>query len=839
MSLKHASASTCCAALLALCGMSLQTAHAQGVFSTSSFTGDADSGISSTKTYTHAVDLNGSGETINGVAFAAGGAGTQNSLNYTLGIDSTGTYTGNANALTGSINKLATDFFYSTTSAGSESLLLSGLTPSTTYTLTFYCVGFGSAGGRQETLTDSQNTTPTIIDENASGSGNGFLLKDTYTTAASGAGSTSYQINFRVSAGGSFHEYGFSNEVAASTVTRDPFLWPFAQNSIWNQPIGSSAQYYALNLPAVGQNRTDWEYLSQTTSLDPARNDYSYGSTLGLTIKDNDPIVTSADDRSTNAIVGIVQPDGHLYQLQGASRPNPATDINGLAIGWSYYNSWAYTDLLGTGYFGSHTGSGLSGMGGAVRAWELASGDEYVIRHALKIELDQNFLWKNPSNAAQSYVWPARQADGSTNGYGAFKDDPALEMGSLLALPAGMTPAMLGIQTAAGRKLFHALQDYGAYVVDTSGVGYKNNGNYILSLCAERASREVFDMDTTGAFLSDISLMEQNLYAITNNGPSSIGGGGTPRRALAPPFAPVVGIANASFETPGLGTGSSAYQYSPVGASWSFSTPAGSAGAGFAGNSSAFSNPNAPDGQQAAFVQESGSMSQNVPSFAAASYTLTVSGAQRTAHNPGGPQSVDVYLDSTKIGTIAPTSGAFADYSVSLGTVSAGSHALRFQGTNTNGDSTAFLDKVRIVPGGGGGGTLAALPRTGWTASASSQSNNAPSVVLDGNLNTLWQTGAAQTNGQYFVVNMASARSFSQITLDTGTPVTDYPHGYQVFVSTDGTNWGTAIASNSSPASGEVTTITFPQQSGKQYIKVVQTGSSSSWWSIAEFNVYN
>ncbi|MBV8634372.1 MAG: hypothetical protein JO002_07770, partial [Burkholderiaceae bacterium] len=44
--------------------------------------------------------------------------------------------------------------------------------------------------------------------------------------------------------------------VAGVTITpppavRDPIKWPFASNSIWNQPIGSGAVYVPLNLPTV------------------------------------------------------------------------------------------------------------------------------------------------------------------------------------------------------------------------------------------------------------------------------------------------------------------------------------------------------------------------------------------------------------------------------------------------------------------------------------------------------------------------------------------------------------------------------------------------------------
>src|SRR5262249_57081705 len=77
-------------------------------------------------------------------------------------------------------------------------------------------------------------------------------------------------------------------------------------------------------------------------------------------------------------------------------------------------------------------------------------------------------------------------------------------------------------------------------------------------------------------------------------------------------------LANASFETPNIGTGSwGAFQYNPSGTGWTFS-----GGAGEAGNGSGFTNgnPNAPDGTQVAFLQGTGSMSQ-VVNFAAGSYT--------------------------------------------------------------------------------------------------------------------------------------------------------------------------------------------------------------------------
>jgi hypothetical protein len=127
------------------------------------------------------------------------------------------------------------------------------------------------------------------------------------------------------------------------------------------------------------------------------------------------------------------------------------------------------------------------------------------------------------------------------------------------------------------------------------------------------------------------------------------------------------------------------------------------------------------------------------------------------------------------------------------------------------------------------------LNRLGWTASAVSP-NDLPSNALDGDSTTRWSTGEWQTNGQWFLADMGSPHSFSSITLDSGAHDQDYPHGYQLFVSLDGTNWGNAIASGN--GSGQGVTISFAMQSAR-FVKVVLTVSASSWWSIYEFNVYD
>ncbi|WP_051705235.1 discoidin domain-containing protein [Streptomyces sp. NRRL S-455] len=131
----------------------------------------------------------------------------------------------------------------------------------------------------------------------------------------------------------------------------------------------------------------------------------------------------------------------------------------------------------------------------------------------------------------------------------------------------------------------------------------------------------------------------------------------------------------------------------------------------------------------------------------------------------------------------------------------------------------------------------AALPRTGWTAKASDASqSDAPGNMLDGNSDTRYSSGTGQYDGLWIQVDMGQTQTFSKIVLDVGSSVSDYARSADVYVSTDGTDW-TKV---SSVADGQrVHLISFPTQTAR-YIKVVNTGDvARSWWSVAEFNVYN
>ena len=71
----------------------------------------------------------------------------------------------------------------------------------------------------------------------------------------------------------------------------------------------------------------------------------------------------------------------------------------------------------------------------------------------------------------------------------------------------------------------------------------------------------------------------------------------------------------------------------------------------------------------------------------------------------------------------------------------------------------------------------------------------------------------------------------------TSNDALDFPGGYALYGSTDGTNFSTTPFATGNGSANQ-TVITFAQQSLKA-VKVKQTGTSNSgrWWSIDEFQM--
>jgi hypothetical protein len=180
-------------------------------------------------------------------------------------------------------------------------------------------------------------------------------------------------------------------------------------------------------------------------------------------------------------------------------------------------------------------------------------------------------------------------------------------------------------------------------------------------------------------------------------------------------------IINSGFEVPDLGSGGNAYGYvgtqfggsGPISAStpgigWTFS----SQGAAIAANHSDFSVNGAPNGNSdggTSTVGQAGVIQGGDGTFNSSSSvyieqllngfqggTATISFLAFGRHLLG-PNTIDVYLDSSLVGSVTPPVSVFTPESFTVD-VASGSHTLRFVGNNhLGGDSSSFIDSVGVA----------------------------------------------------------------------------------------------------------------------------------------------
>ncbi|HEY2298666.1 MAG TPA: discoidin domain-containing protein [Jatrophihabitans sp.] len=134
-----------------------------------------------------------------------------------------------------------------------------------------------------------------------------------------------------------------------------------------------------------------------------------------------------------------------------------------------------------------------------------------------------------------------------------------------------------------------------------------------------------------------------------------------------------------------------------------------------------------------------------------------------------------------------------------------------------------------------------ALDPTRWSATAnppaptdSCCTDQVASNAVDDDATTRWSTGAGQTPGQYLQVDLRTAQPVKRFVLDTGASTGDYPRAYSLSTSIDGAHWTDA---GSGTGAGQITSIAL-DGSPVRYVKVTLTGSSGSWWSVADVRAY-
>jgi hypothetical protein len=117
-----------------------------------------------------------------------------------------------------------------------------------------------------------------------------------------------------------------------------------------------------------------------------------------------------------------------------------------------------------------------------------------------------------------------------------------------------------------------------------------------------------------------------------------------------------------------------------------------------------------------------------------------------------------------------------------------------------------------------------------------SLNNGAAGQALDGDRGTRWDTGRGMKPDDWFVVDLGIESTIKGLTLDATNSPNDYPRGYEVYVSFDDGSWGKPVVTGK--GTQPLTKITFDKPVKTRFVKIIQTGSSDSWfWSIHELKL--
>jgi glucosylceramidase len=105
---------------------------------------------------------------------------------------------------------------------------------------------------------------------------------------------------------------------------------------------------------------------------------------------------------------------------------------------------------------------------------------------------------------------------------------------------------------------------------------------------------------------------------------------------------------------------------------------------------------------------------------------------------------------------------------------------------------------------------------------------------VDDDTTTRFTTGTAQAPGQWLQVDLGRPALVRGVVLDTGTGTGDFPRGYTLEGSADGSHWRTLATG---AGSGQLTTIDV-RPARVRSLRVTQTASAPQWWSVADLRVY-
>ncbi len=344
--------------------------------------------------------------------------------------------------------------------------------------------------------------------------------------------------------------------------SRDPYKWPFAQDSIWNMPIGSEAKYkpQPIHPDHIDGIMVDLDIIIMTpnaslmnvygtgqrwgSDVTPTSRCMQHDNTVHLKLPIPITYTTTNFGKQPNNPGAILRRDGRtIVQTQPFQVCKNGYATTGLRKSGSNILRTDDVDLYSDGMYGMHGGSGLSSLGGAIRVGELSPGSG-PIRHVLKISFPGRRYLYYDHETSTGYRWPAKKHD--SNAKDKYRgDEPEAKIGCLRAIPPSVNIDEFGLETEPGKKIAWTLQNYGAYQVEgvpwaRCMIAAEDGPDGCVPIQFEKDwGYSMVTKDKTGnPWYRDMIKIFRELHIVTNNGPANMGGGGKPLQPLAPLIEP-------------------------------------------------------------------------------------------------------------------------------------------------------------------------------------------------------------------------------------------------------------------------------------------------------------
>ena len=233
---------------------------------TTAWTGDIDSGLDSSKVYSHAVSFGDTADAnINGIIFD-GSAGNMSGDGWELKTASSIPLTG-PTASTGpnvspASGLLAANYMESINSSNAGALVISKLAPGLNYKLSLFGIGSEAAGGRKSYCASTSGINLPLLDQDEFGDANGQLLTIEYT--APDNGNFSFSTTPENTSTPAWNWYAFCNEVIAPNAPDAIYATQGAYTDkihIYWTPVAGSQSYiiYRSDTNNISSTNISWE----------------------------------------------------------------------------------------------------------------------------------------------------------------------------------------------------------------------------------------------------------------------------------------------------------------------------------------------------------------------------------------------------------------------------------------------------------------------------------------------------------------------------------------------------------------------------------------------------